>query len=155
MGSAATGSRSFWKMLVTCFSTPRSVRKTRAAIAEFDNPSAINPSTSRSRGLSSPIGSSRRRRPTSCETTLGSSAEPLGNPLHGGDEVRQVVHPVLQQVPDSFSALLQELERVALLDVLGQDEHRCFRVVLADLLRRTARHFVPKLRLNPLAMPAH
>ena len=26
--SAATGSRSFWKMLVTCFSTPRSVRKT-------------------------------------------------------------------------------------------------------------------------------
>src|SRR6266446_1160274 len=56
---AATGSRSFWKMLVTCFSTPRSVRKTRAAIAEFDNPSAINSSTSRSRALNAPIGSPR------------------------------------------------------------------------------------------------
>ena len=37
----------------------------RAAIAEFDSPSAICSSTSRSRGLKSPIGSSRRRRPTS------------------------------------------------------------------------------------------
>ena len=33
-------------MLVTCFSTPRSVRNTRAAIAEFDRPSAISSSTS-------------------------------------------------------------------------------------------------------------
>jgi hypothetical protein len=30
MDVATTGSRSFWKMRVTCFSTPRSVRKTRA-----------------------------------------------------------------------------------------------------------------------------
>ena len=37
-------------MLVTCFSTPRSVRNTRAAIAEFERPSAISSSTSRSRG---------------------------------------------------------------------------------------------------------
>ena len=136
------GGCSFWKMLVTCFSTPRSVRNTRAAIAEFDSPSAISSSTSRSRALSSPIGSSRRRRPTSCETTLGSSAEPpLGDPLDRGDEVGEVVDPVLQQVADAFGAFLQQLERVALLDVLGEDEHRRVRVLLADLLRR-AQSFV-------------
>ena len=124
-------------MLVTCFSTPRSVRNTRAAIAEFESPSAISSSTSRSRAVSSRIGSSRRRRPTSCETTLGSSAEPpLGDPLDRGDEVGQVVDPVFQQVADSFCAVLQQLERVALLDVLGEHEHGRAGMLLADLLRR-------------------
>ena len=123
-------------MLVTCFSTPRSVKKIRAAIAEFDSPSAINSSTSRSRGVSSSSGSSLRRRPTSCETTLGSSAEPpAGDPLDRGDEVGQVVDPVLEQIADPLCALLQELERVALLDVLGENEHGGLRVLVADLLR--------------------
>jgi hypothetical protein len=45
-------SRSFPKMDVTCFSTARSVTTRRSAIAMFDSPSAISPSTSRSRGVS-------------------------------------------------------------------------------------------------------
>ena len=64
------------KMLVTCFSTARSVTTMCSAIALFERPSAISSSTSRSRGVSSSSGSSRRARPTSWETTSGSSAEP-------------------------------------------------------------------------------
>src|SRR3954454_2482715 len=73
---SSAGRSSFEKMLVTCFSTARSVTTSRSAIAWFDRPSAMSSSTSRSRGVSCEIGSSPRRRPTRRDTTSGSSAEP-------------------------------------------------------------------------------
>ena len=60
----------------------------------------------------------------------------FGHALDGGDEVGQVVDPVFQEVADAFGVVLEELERVSLLDVLGEDEHRCVGVALADLFRR-------------------
>jgi len=116
-------------------SSAESVRTTRAAIAELESPSAINSSTSRSRSrqlvqrvvAASPAyelrdhGGVKRR-------------AALRDPLDCRDEVREVVGPVLQQVADSFSVFLQQLERVPLLRVLREDEHRRVRVLLADLL---------------------
>src|SRR3954468_4873409 len=146
--SAATGRCSFWKMLVTCFSTPRSVRNTRAAIAEFESPSAINSSTSRSRAVSPPIGSSRPpplpRNSPADRVVAAAPADELrhdagierraafGDAPYSRDEVSEVVHPVFEQVADPFGAFLQQLERVALLDVLGEDEHGRAWVLLAD-----------------------
>ncbi len=63
-------------MLVTCFSTARSVTTSCAEIALLERPSAISSSTSRSRGVMSTSGSSRRARPSSWATTSGSSADP-------------------------------------------------------------------------------
>src|SRR3954470_3380425 len=71
--SELVGSRSFAKMLVTCFSTARSVTTMRSAIALFDRPSAISSRTSRSRGVTSASGSEPRRRPTRRDTIDGSS----------------------------------------------------------------------------------
>src|SRR5581483_227442 len=74
--AASAGRPSLPKMLVTCFSTARSVTTSRSPIAWFDRPSAISPSTSRSRGVRRSSGSSRLVLPTSRATTAGSSAEP-------------------------------------------------------------------------------
>ena len=75
--SSGAGARpSFPKMLVTCFSTARSVTTSCSAMAWFERPSAISSSTSRSRGVRSSSGSSRRARPSSWATTSGSSADP-------------------------------------------------------------------------------
>src|SRR3954469_12839294 len=54
--STVGGRPSLLKMLVTCFSTARSVTTSASAIAWLDLPSAISPSTSRSRGLSASSG---------------------------------------------------------------------------------------------------
>jgi EmrB/QacA subfamily drug resistance transporter len=75
--SVGPGARSsFWKMLVTCFSTAASLTKRLSAMPRFDLPSAIDPSTSRSRGLSRSTGLSGARRPSIRRTTSGSSALP-------------------------------------------------------------------------------
>src|SRR5947207_1083415 len=74
--SGAGGRWSLVKMLATCFSTARPEITRPSAIAWLLRPSAISPSTSCSRGVSSSSGSSARRRPSMCETTSGSSAEP-------------------------------------------------------------------------------
>jgi hypothetical protein len=106
-------------MLVTCFSTARGVTKSFSAIAAFERPSAISSSTSRSRGVSASSGSSPRRRPTSRETTVGSSADPPSpDAAHGVGELVDVRHAVLEQVADTLGAALEEIERVAGLDVL-------------------------------------
>src|SRR5713226_5401504 len=110
-------------MLVTCFSTPRSVRNTRAAIAEFDSPSAINSSTSRSRALNSPIVVAAAPAHELRDNAGVERGAALGDSLDRGDEVGEVVHPVFQQIADPFGAVLQQLERVALLDVLREHEH--------------------------------
>ena len=74
---------SFTKMLVTCFSTARSVTNIRSAIAWFERPSAMYFRTSRSRARP-PSGSSRRCLPTSSLTTVGSGRAALGDPPHRG-----------------------------------------------------------------------
>ena len=65
----------------------------------------------------------------------------LGYAFDRGDEVGQVIDPVFQEVADTFGVVLEELERVSLLDVLGEDEHRRVRMTLPDLLCR-AQSFV-------------
>ena len=124
-------------MLVTCFSTARWVTKSRSPIAWFERPSAISSSTSRSRGVSSASGSSFRRRPTSCETIVGSSAEPP-SPTRRTAAANSPTSDdaVLQQVADALGALGEEVERVLRLDVLREDEHAGRRMLLADLPRR-------------------
>ena len=100
---AVGGSSSLPKMLVTCFSTARSVTTSASAIAWFERPSAISASTSRSRGVSASSGSSRRRRPSSCATTSGSSAEPPSPTRRTRvDEALDVGDAVLQQVADAL-----------------------------------------------------
>ena len=64
------------KMLVTCFSTARSVTNMRSAIAWLERPSAISSSTSRSSTRLVEGGGCSRRRPSGLLTTSGSSAEP-------------------------------------------------------------------------------
>ena len=71
------GRRSLAKMLVTCFSTARSVTTSCPAIALFERPSAIRPSTSRSLAVSSASGSPARLR-----------AEHLGHHLRGRARTR-------------------------------------------------------------------
>ncbi len=61
-------------MLVTCFSIAPVPMTSARAIAALVRPSAMRPSTSRSRGVSALRGS--RRRAMSCVTTSGSSTVP-------------------------------------------------------------------------------
>src|SRR6516162_9608353 len=71
------GKRSVAKMFLTCFSTVCSVTNSRSAIALLDRPSAISPSTSRSRSVScSSAPLCRLGLPTNWLTTAGSSTEP-------------------------------------------------------------------------------
>src|SRR3954454_8553684 len=74
--STVGGRSSLEKIDVTCFSTARSVTTRASAMAALERPSAIRPSTSRSRAVRPSSGSSRRRRPSSRATTSGSSALP-------------------------------------------------------------------------------
>jgi hypothetical protein len=99
--SAATGSRSFWKMLVTCFSTPRSVRKSCPAIAEVREP-------------------------------FGHQSEHLAL-ARAQVADRVVATATAHEMRDDA-----RIECGAALAVLPQ-----------------ARHFVPKLRMNPSAIRSH
>ena len=64
------------KMLLMCLSMALPVTKSLAAMAALERPSAISPSTSRSRAVSRPIGSRRACWDISTATTLGSSTVP-------------------------------------------------------------------------------
>ena len=110
-------------MLVTCFSTARSVTTNSVAIEEFERPSAIRASTSRSRARqliersSRPAGEHSRHH-------LGIEHGPaLGHAPDGVDEPLDVGYPVLEQIADALRALGQKLGRVLLLDVLREHEH--------------------------------
>ena len=94
-------------MLVTCFSTARSVTTSRPAIPAFDRPSAISSRTSRSRGVSESIGSVPRRRPTSCETI----ADLTGTNIDG--KVRLVARSRPGVVPQVTEALTLDLDPVS------------------------------------------
>src|SRR3954453_4074880 len=135
-------------MLVTCFSTARSVTTIRSAMPVLERPSAISSSTSRSRGVSSASGSSRRWRPTSWLTTPGSTAlppspariprpPPLPHPPHRRGELVDIRHAILQQVADTLTRLRQQLHRIPRLHVLAQHQHPHLRIPLTDPLRRT------------------
>ena len=71
-----SGSWSFPKMLLMCFSVAPSVIPSSAEIPWFVRPSAIADRTSRSRGVSTSSGSSPRRGVISWATTSGSRAVP-------------------------------------------------------------------------------
>ena len=136
--SLLAGRSSLLKMLVTCFSTARSVTTSSAAIAALERPSAIRPSTSRSRGVSASSGSSRRRlRPSIWETTSGSSAEPPAPTRRTASVSASTSRdPVLEQVAEPLGALGQQLAGVGDLDVLGEHEHPDVGQLGADLARR-------------------
>ena len=129
------------KMFVTCFSTARSV--TTSCVGDracSSGPPPSAPSTSRSRvGQLARADRRRRRRPSSCETTSGSSAEPPSPTRRTASrKSSDVGDAVLEQVADALGAVGQQVERVALLDVLREHEHAGLRMLAADLFRGDA-----------------
>ena len=65
------------------------------------------------------------RRPISCATTSGSiTVPPAATRARGGDELLHVGDAVLEQVADAARAAREQLGRVALLDVLAEDQDR-------------------------------
>ena len=61
---------------------------------------------------------------------------PGGDPAHRRRGTRHVGDPLLQQVADALRAAADQVARVALLDVLGQHQHRAVRAALAHRQRR-------------------
>src|ERR1700742_4701093 len=111
-------------MLATCFSTAPPEMNSAALIPALDRPSAISPSTSRSRRVSVFSPSVRRLARDSWLTTSGARAgPPAAPPLERGHEVGHVGHPVLEQVADAGGVAGQQPGRVAGLDVLGEHQH--------------------------------
>jgi len=84
-------------------------------------------------GNISPFGNGTPEAPIVLQADPSGAA--TGDPLDRGDEVGQVVDPVLEQIANPLCALLQELERVALLHILGENEHGGLRVLVPDFLR--------------------
>ena len=99
----AGGDAELGEDLVTCFSTACGVTTSSSAMPLFERPSAISSSTSRSRGVRASSGSSRRRRPSMCATTVGSSTEPpLPTRRTASANTAEVGHAVLEQVADAL-----------------------------------------------------
>ncbi|RKE17299.1 2-polyprenyl-6-methoxyphenol hydroxylase-like FAD-dependent oxidoreductase [Streptomyces sp. TLI_171] len=73
--ASTTGRSSLAKMLLMCFATALSLTTSACAMPALERPSAIRPSTSRSRGVSRASGSLSRRS-SNCATTCGSRAVP-------------------------------------------------------------------------------
>ncbi len=123
-------------MLVTCFSTARSVTNRRSAIAWFERPSAISSSTSRSRGgelLERVVGALA---PDELADDGGvERGAAVGDPAHGGAELLEVGDAVLEEVADPLGARLEKRHRVARLDVLREKQHADVGMALADLAR--------------------
>ena len=93
---------------LTCVSTVFGLRKSLRRCAQFERPSAMSPSTSRSRGVSVVERVVRaRRRPSSCATTSGSTTVPPAATRRSGVERtrRASSDAVLEQVADAVRAL--------------------------------------------------
>ena len=148
--SGDCGRRSVPRMFLTCFSTVCSVTNSRSAIAWFERPSAIRASTSRSRSVRRSSGLSPcRRRPTSSPTTAGSRTEPpCPDAVDAGGELVEVGHALLEQVADAVGPGGEQFERVAGVDVLGEDEDSDRGPSLADDLGR-AQSLVGVRRWHP------
>ena len=124
------------KIEVTCFSTALSVITSCSAIPLLERPCAISSSTSRSRGESSSSGSIRRRPAEHLPDDLGVEHGPaLADRADGVRERVEVADPVLEQVADALGAVADQVDGVALLDVLGEHEDLGVRVLRADLHR--------------------
>ena len=122
---------------MTCFSTARSVTTSSAAIAALERPSAISPSTSRSRGVSSSSGSSRALAAEHLRDDLGVERRAAAaDAAHRVGERVDVGDPVLEQVAEPLGALGEQLARVGDLDVLGEHEDADLGQLGADLARR-------------------
>jgi hypothetical protein len=99
-------------------------------------PSAISPSTSRSRGVTPSSGSDRRRRPEQQRDDLRVErrAARRRRGRTGVDEPLDVADAVLEQVAEPAALVGEQLERAGgLVDVRGQDEHAVCGMALADL----------------------
>ena len=124
-------------MCVVCASTVRSVTKRRAAIAWFDMPSAMSPSTSRSLAVKSASGSSRP--PAADESRDDRGVDDrlaLRQTPQSVDEDGNVEDALLEQVADAFREFLDQPHRIACLDVLGEDENGCLWLLGPDCLGR-------------------
>ena len=115
-------------MLAMCFSTAPTVRTSAVAIPAFERPSAMSPSTSSSRWVSSlqralgaPAGEELR------DDFRVECGAPFRHAANGVDEVLDVEDAILQQVADPAAAGGEQLGRVGVLDVLRDDEDRHLR----------------------------
>ena len=104
------------------------------AIARLVRPSAIRPSTSRSRAVRESSGPSSRERPSIWATTSGSStgAPPAKARIDRLGKALDVADAVLEQVADPLGAAREELTEVAVLDVLAEQQDADGRKLLAD-----------------------
>ena len=100
-------------MFAACFSTAPSVTTRRSAIAALERPSAISPSTSRSRGVSSSSGSAARP-PSELGDDLGVQRRAArGHAAHGVDELARVADALLEQVAHAAVAVGEQLGGIA------------------------------------------
>jgi hypothetical protein len=116
-------------MLVTCFSTARSVMKRRSPIAAFELQHLALTRREPLERVALPAAPDELRddRRVECRAALRDAP-------HRGRELLHVRDAVLEQVADTLGALRQQLHRVGRLDVLRQHEHAGRGEALADLL---------------------
>ena len=110
------------KMLLMCLATALSLTTSSSVMAELDRPSAIRPSTSRSRGVS------RTRRVVAppdeelCDDLGIQCGAAGGDPLQRLDERVDVGHPVVEEAAVVAGVLGEQVGGVALLYELGEHE---------------------------------
>ena len=129
----AVGMRSLARMLWTCFATAPSV--TQPGDAGVGAALCSQRSTSRSRGVSSSSGSSRRRGATSPCISAGSTTEPPLRPAAPCRRCRPVHHPALEQIPSPLP-VLEEAHRLLDLDVGREHQDPHLGVLGPDFLCR-------------------
>ena len=150
------GRPSLAKMLVTCFSTLRSVISSRSAIAWLERPSAISSSTSRSRGVSASSGpSSRARRRAAARRPAGRApSRPAATRRERVDEVVEVGDAVLEQVAEPLGALGEQLRRDARRRRAGRGQRcrrRGCRARISCAARRPSSVWVGGIRMSTIA----
>ena len=124
------------KMLRTCFSTAPFADDEALGDREFECPSAISASTSRSRGVRSSSDVGAAAAAEQLRDDLGVDRRAAGSDApRGGKELVDVGHAVLQQVADAAAAAAQQIGGVALLDVLAEDQNRDLGLAAAQLDR--------------------
>ena len=111
-------------MLVTWRSTAATVTTISLAMPEFERPSAMSAMTCLSRGVRPSSGLRQPFAPYQPRDHVGIEYRPaLGYPPHRVGERPHVADLFFQQVADTLSAVRHEVERIRVLEILGQDEH--------------------------------
>ena len=128
----SAGSSSLAKIDVTWRSTARSETNSASAMPRLERPAAIPSRTSRSRG------GQRLERAAAPADHRGDDLRVQHRPAAGdaGDRGREALDlgdPVLEQVADARRAALEQLARVALLEMRGEHEHAHLRELLARM----------------------